>query len=165
MPDEEVEAKKPARKRGRPSKEAVATSNKTIVSRTLAIAKLGESQLRVLARFVGVSDADVSNPDGVAEVALRVVDDPFGAAEAVRAVASIATSGPLEAGVLATELAADPKMLRMAWRALADFAPPGMMPPNPPAGQGKAGLALAKAAISLDAEAKAELADILNVFL
>lgn len=116
------------------------------VALTIAIVRLERHQRELLAGLAGLKAFD-DGDDDLARLVSATLDASVRLAKTVFALLSISGADPLEAGVLATELAADRATLSAVWGALGT----GPVPRERP------GLALAKAAQGLT---KAQLDDL-----
>lgn len=116
------------------------------VTRTLRVAALDSGTRSALAMALGIGDAD----DTFA-LAYAAVSRGTELTESISAINAVANADPIEAGVMATEMAADSAAFRTAWRLLGAVTE---LSPIPPGAQSKAGLAMARAAQSLKPQKK-----------
>lgn len=145
---DDAEARRPRRRR---TPDAVIAA----VERTLRVVHLPDDTSKALADALGVSS------DDVAELAKATVTRGDQLQAAIAAVVELSTCDPIEAGVLATEMANDAAAFRSTWRLLSSLTNMGRVPVSAHA---KAGLAVARAAQGLDSKSKQSLAAMLAVF-
>lgn len=141
------------------SKPRRSTGARRAVERALAVARLEKRQRELLARVLGergYADSD----DDIARIVLASLEPESTAATVMSALLEISGADPVEAGVSSMELASDRKLLSGAWAALAQFA---VVKGQAPSVTTKAGLAIAKAAQGLPAQALSDLKGIISV--
>ncbi len=156
-PKPALETSEPAQKAEPAQKVRRSTGTKRIVERTLALSRLERRQRELLAAMSAIRGYD----DGGGAIA-RLVVTCLDTASRIEAVLSqlieVAKADPLEAGVLATELAGDKAALAAAWAALSSL---GAVDEACPSTTARAGLAVAKAAQGLQGPALSDLAGII----
>ncbi len=135
-----------------------ASGSRRTVELTLAVSHLEPRQRELLAHLNGLRGYDDGEPFMV-RLVLASLDQGSRAGAVLGQLLEIAKASPLEAGVLATELAGDRAVLAVAWAALASL---GAVSGAAPASQAHAGLAVAKAAQGLSATALEDLSGVLE---
>ena len=135
-----------------------ASGSRRTVELTLAVSHLEPRQRELLAHLNGLRGYDDGEPF-VVRLVLASLDQGSRAGAVLGQLLEIAKASPLEAGVLATELAGDRAVLAVAWAALASL---GAVSGAAPGSQAHAGLAVAKAAQGLPAAALEDLSGVLE---
>lgn len=135
-----------------------ASGARRTVELTLAVSHLEPRQRELLAHLNGLRGYDDGEPFMV-RLVLASLDQGSRAGAVLGQLLEIAKASPLEAGVLATELAGDRAVLAVAWAVLASL---GAVSGPAPGSQAHAGLAVAKAAQGLSATALEDLSGVLE---
>lgn len=119
-----------------------ATGARKVAERALAVAKLSTGRRSLLAAAAGLrADADVL------DVTVASIEAESKILAALSKALELTEADALEAGVMATELAADRSALAPVWALVSSSSELAASPPQVPA---KAGLALARAAQGID---------------
>lgn len=119
------------------------------VEMALAISGMPKRQRDIVQASLRDDEAEL------ADLVVAAIEAGAKGAAPVAAVLDIAAADPIEAGILATELADSRRVFAAAWRVLIVLG--ADLPTKPTAGTAKAGLRFARAVLSLDKQARSDL--------